>query len=311
MYYSECSFSEIGARLGRSKGTICREVRRNCVAFSGSYFPIGAHLQYGARRRNGKKCQRKKILSRRILRYVLRRLKVQWSPQQIARRMKVDYPNDARMRISHTTIYKWLKEDKRRGGKLSRHLRQSKHRRRRYGAKTERYFVPGKTSIDKRPQIVNRRRRKGDWEGDLMQGKDRKNYLLTYTERKTGFLLVKKIRNKSATAVLEATLALFRKVPKRYRKTITYDNGTEFSRFGDIESALNVKCYFAHPYSSWERGTNENTNGLIRQYIPKDRDIRNVRTPLLAKVQERLNNRPRKRLGYRTPNEVLKAKRRS
>lgn len=309
MYYANCSFSEIGAKLGRNKGTICREIRRNCLARSGSYYPAGAHLRYQARRHKAKASQRKKISVPRILRYVLRKLKQEWSPEQIAGRMKRDYPQDSEMRITHTSIYKWLKEDKRRGGRWYRYLRQANHRRRRYGRNTKRYPVEGKVSIDDRPLVVARRKRKGDWEGDLMQGKDRKSYLLTYTERKSGYLLVRKIGNKSATSVFEATVAMFRDIPVRYRKTITYDNGTEFSRFRDIESATGMKCYFAHPYSSWERGTNENTNGLIRQYVPKSKDIRRTRRPLLAKVKRRLNNRPRKRLGYRTPNEVLKAQR--
>ena len=273
----------------------------------GDYYAIGAQYRSEARRGNAKVSQRKKILVPRIRRYVLRKLKLEWSPEQIAGRMKWDYPNDAEMRISHTSIYKWLKADKRGGGRWYRFLRQARHRRRRYGQKTKRYLVEGKVSIEKRPKVVDRRQRKGDWEGDLMQGKDRKSYLLTYTERKTGLLLLSKIRNKSAKVVLDATIALFRNIPVRNRKTITYDNGTEFSRFRDIESATGMKCYFAHPYSSWERGTNENTNGLIRQYVPKSKDIRRTRRSLLAKAKRRLNNRPRKRLGYRTPNEVMNA----
>ena len=184
MHYAKCSFGEIGLAVGRHKGTICREVRRNCISRTGSYYPAGAQLRYEARRQKSKTSQRKKIDFPRIRRYVLRKLEQEWSPEQIAGRMKRDYADDPEMRISHTSIYKWLKEDKQQGGRWYRFLRQADHRRRRYGQKTKRYFVGGKVSIEKRPLVVDRRRRKGDWEGDLMQGKDRKHYLLTYTVAK-------------------------------------------------------------------------------------------------------------------------------
>ena len=166
----------------------------------------------------------------------------------------------------------------------------------------------GKVSIEDRPKVVDRRSRIGDWEGDLVEGKDRRAYLLTLVDRRTGYLLVSKVGSKKAHIVRDSSIRLLQKMKPAYRKTLTFDNGTEFSNFKQIESKAGMDVYFAHPYSSWERGTNENTNGLLRQYFPKGKDLRVLPPASLAAAAHRLNNRPRERLGYQTPAEVLRHK---
>ena len=197
-------------------------------------------------------------------------------------------------------------------------------------------------SIEDRPKVVDRRSRIGDWEGDLVEGKDRRAYLLTLVDRRTGYLLVStafyadlwprrtvftlrcvsptsqdrphlfvscsKVGSKKAHIVRDSSIRLLQKMKPAYRKTLTFDNGTEFSNFKQIESKAGMDVYFAHPYSSWERGMNENTNGLLRQYFPKGKDLRVLPPASLAAAAHRLNNRPRKRLGYQTPAEVLRHK---
>ncbi len=308
MRYAGRTLSEIAGKLRRHKATISRELRRNrsrCRQIG--YSSILATLLARQRRGDAKRQLPRKIKSADLLRYVKSKLKLDWSPEQIAGRMRLERGDDLWQRISHPSIYKWIKQDKDQGGEYYKTLRQShRQRRQKYGSKSKRFHVEGRVSIDDRPQVVARRSRIGDWEGDLMEGKNRTAYLMTLVDRRTGFLLTKKIVNKESWRVRKATIQLLRKVKPEYRKTITFDNGSEFSDFKRIEEAIGVKTYFAHPYSSWERGTNENTNGLVRQYAPKGTDLRRTSPRELAKAVQRLNNRPRKRLGYHKPYEVLR-----
>jgi IS30 family transposase len=210
------------------------------------------------------------------------------------------------MRISHETIYQWIKEDKLLGGNLHMFLRQAnKKRRKSYGKTSKRGQIPGRVFIEDRPQVVDRRNRFGDWEGDTVQSAGKKANIVTYVERKSRFLLSHVIGSKTPKEVNRATRIVFKGVPEKFCKTMTLDNGTEFAGFKDIEEALNIDVYFARPSQPNDRATNENTNGLIRQFLPKKKNFEFLKQRQLDKINRILNNRPRKCLNYRTPYEVL------
>ena len=183
-------------------------------------------------------------------------------------------------------------------------LRCQKQRKKRYGMIDRRGMIPNRLSIDDRPAIVETRSRIGDWEADTIIGKNHRQAIVSIVERKTGFTLIRKVERKTAQAVSKAMTTLLKPYVSKVH-TVTSDNGREFARHEEIAAALKADFYFAHPYSSWERGTNENTNGLIRQYFPKNRDFTTITQQEIDTAMERLNNRPRKRLGYQTPNQVF------
>lgn len=312
MHFSGISFSEIGRRLGRNKSTISREVSRNRVRHGSQRFVDWRYLSSQAsllakeRRCKAKSSVDRVLDSRQLLDYVKRGLKNRWSPEQISGRMRKDHPSDRAMRISHQTIYWWLRKDKRDGGKWYLYLRQGKRaRRKKYGSTLRRYRIQNQTSIDLRPKVVNLRKRIGDWEGDTVEGKNHQGRLLTLVDRRSRFTSALKVKSKYSSEVVGAIKRALKSVPDNARRTLTLDNGTEFSHFKDIESSLGTRVYFAHPYSSWERGTNENTNGLLRQYFPKDTDFTKISSQQLASAVIQLNNRPRKCLNWRTPHEVF------
>jgi IS30 family transposase len=209
--------------------------------------------------------------------------------------------------MSHETIYRWLVADKELGGTLWRHLRCSRKQcRKRYGAYDSRGRLAGKRMIQERPGVVERRARVGDWEIDTVHGRD-KACVVTVVERRTGLLRMGKIARATTAHTLRRTVEILAPERKRLR-TITADNGTEFHRYKEIEKELGARFYFATPHHAWERGTNENTNGLIRQYFKKGSSLRHITQADCERVAEKLNNRPRKRLQFRTPNEVYYAK---
>ena len=208
------------------------------------------------------------------------------------------------MSISHEWIYQYIYQDKLYGGTLHQHLRCKKKRRKRYGSYDRRGQIINRVSIDERPAIVDKRKRIGDWELDTVIGKAHKQAIVTITERKTRLSLIRKVKFKTAENVADAIIELLGPM-KKWVKTLTADNGKEFAFHERIAKALNAKFYFAHPYSSWERGLNENTNGLIRQYLPKKTDFKKVTQKQIDNVMEKLNNRPRKCLGFKTPNQVF------
>lgn len=227
-------------------------------------------------------------------------LRQQWSPEQIAGRLRLE----RQPAVSHERIYQHIYADKRAGGTLHLHLRCRKVRRKRYGARSRRGRIPNRTGIEARPAAVDAKRRVGDWEADTVVGLAHRGAILSLTERKSKLVRLRKVERNTAQAVAAASLALLGAVGRRVH-TITSDNGREFASHEQIASGLEAKFYFAHPYSSWERGLNENTNGLVRQYFPKKTDFSKITGRQIEKVVERLNNRPRKTLGYRTPNEVF------
>lgn len=312
MVFAGQSFSEIARVLGRHKSTISREWRRNRVESGRSggrryrYYAGEASVKARHRRKHSKQLLPKVLDHRPLLKYVLRGLKKRWSPEQIAGRIRLDFQDDDSMRVSHETIYCWLREDKRQGGDTYRFLRQAKRfRRKKYGSSLKRYRIQNQTSIDQRPKVVEKRKRLGDWEGDTMQGMDRQTGLLTLVDRKSRFLLAAKVPGKYSKDVIGSLIGKLKKLPSSLRKTVTLDNGTEFTYFEWIEDRLGTKVYFAHPYSSWERGTNENTNGLLRQYFSRKTDFKQISAQQLASSVKQINNRPRKCLNWRTPQEAF------
>jgi len=221
------------------------------------------------------------------------------SPEQVVGRRNLE----GQRVMSHETIYRWLWEDKRGGGTLWRHLRGArKQRRKRYGRYDSRGRLAGKKLIGQRPAVVASRRRIGDWEIDTVHGRG-KACLVTVVERKTGLVKIGPIHRATKELTLARTVKLLWAERQRV-KTITADNGTEFHNYRELESILGTRVYFATPHHAWERGTNENTNGLIRQYLPKGTNLSRITQGQCDRIAEQLNNRPRLRLGFRTPNEV-------
>ena len=286
--------NEIAAFLGRNKSTISRELGRN--SSGGEYQPEQAqHLALQRRRA--------KIRPRfggSVWTQVELLLQMDWSPQQISGRLKMEQG----IHISHEYIYQYIYADKRAGGELYRHLRCQKKRRKRYGSYDRRGKIPNQVSIEQRPVVVAERGRVGDWEGDTVIGKNHKGALVTLVERKSLYTIIDGVARRTAAAVREAIVSGLAS-HKGKLHTLTYDNGKEMAEHEQITKELGIKVYFAHPYSSWERGVNENTNGLIRQYFPKTRELTDVTKEEIEQAMERLNHRPRKTLGFRTPYEVF------
>ena len=298
--------AEMGRRLDRHRGTIGRELarfRRHPTWPSyRQYFPDSAHELARTRRGQGRGARWTK--HRPLLAYVLRGLRQQWSPEQITGRLALNFPDDRKTRVSHESIYRHLRSDRQAGGTLWKHLRQShKLRRKPYGSGPRRCRIPDRVGIERRPKEADARRRCGHWEADTVIG--RHGRLATCVERKSRYVLIARLPNGSAVQFNAAAIRHFRKIPARCRKTLTTDNGSEFVEHGKLSARLGFRTFFANPYSSWERGTNENTNGLLRQYCPKGSDFSPLTPQRVAKIAQKLNNRPRKCLGYRTPAEVL------
>ncbi len=286
--------TEIAANIGYHKSTISRELSRN-RGLKG-YRPYQAdELAYD------RQCEAyRSRISWQTWQLVERLLQQQWSPEQIAGRLKLaNQPT-----VSHECIYLYVYANKRRGGTLHQHLRSQKKQRKRYSGYIRRGQIPNRISIDKRPKIVTRKGRFGDWEADTIVGARHKGGILSMVERKSKLTRLRKLATKAAEEMRQTTVALLRPLAAKVH-TITVDNGKEFCQHEQIAAGLQARLYFAHPYASWERGLNENTNGLIRQYFPKKYEFARITNQDLQQVEDLLNNRPRKTLGYRTPNEVF------
>jgi IS30 family transposase len=298
---SRHSFAEIGRQLGRPTSTITREVARNRCTSDNGYRAEVAHSYATARRRRERRGSQFSLEQWAL---VIRLIRYDFSPEQVSQilRLYCDFT------ISHETIYKYILYDKKKGGTLYKHLRiMPKRRRKRYNSHDSRGVLPGKRHISTRPKEIELRDAIGHWEGDTVIGKDRHHCIVTLVERKTGFVIIKKINARTAA---EVTIACIQAIKEHKCKflTITFDNGTEFHGYKAIEAAFPVTCYFATPYHSWERGTNENTNGLIRQYIPKRSCMKSLTQADCDRIAYRLNTRPRKRLGFKTPQELYYGK---
>jgi IS30 family transposase len=241
----------------------------------------------------------------KLVSYVADLIQQEWSPETIAGRLRQDYPDDPTMRMSPEGIYRWVYKDAAAGGSLYTHLprlHKKRRKQRRYGS--GRGLIPDRVSIDNRPAIVAERCRFGDWEGDTLEGAKGTGALATHVERKSRYLITAKLFDKQASTMANQTIKAFRTTPRHLRKTLTVDNGKEFADFKRIQSKTGLAVYFADPYAAWQRGTNENTNGLLRWYFPKGTNFTAVTEKQIALVANKLTNRPRKCLGYRTPREL-------
>ena len=286
--------SQIAVVVGCHKSTISRELRRNCG--QKGYRPYQADELAFDRQCDAYRSR----IAPQTWQQVELRLRQEWSPEQIAGRLKLEQQPT----VSHECIYLYVYADKRRGGTLHRHLRSQKKQRKRYGGYIRRGQIPNRTSIDQRPKIVASKGRFGDWEADTIVGARHKGGILSVVERKSKLTRLRKLATKGAAEMKDNAIVLLAPLANRVH-TITVDNGKEFCEHELIAAGLQARLYFAHPYSSWERGLNENTNGLVRQYFPKKYEFAKITDQDLQQVEDLLNNRPRKTLGYRTPNEVF------
>jgi IS30 family transposase len=286
------SQTRMASIIGVHKSTISRELSRN--GGRRGYRPKQADESATCRKLSAHR-PRIQRATWTLVEFLLRQ---QWSPEQISGRLKLEQQEG----VSHERIYQYIYANKRAGGDLYRHLRCQKVRRKRYGQRDRRGRLPERRSIDERPKIVEAKQRFGDWEADTIIGQNHQQAIVSLVERKSKLARLVKVERNTADAVRRELTAQLKSLVV---KTITSDNGREFAHHQRIAQQLKADFYFAHPYSSWERGLNENTNGLVRQYFPKKSDFSKITGRQLKKVVERLNNRPRKTLGYKTPNEVF------
>lgn len=285
--------TEISKVVGKHKSTISRELERNC----------------GLRGYRPKQAQHKALYRRNHSHYrilpetwdkIETKLRLDWSPEQVSGWLSKYHA----IQVSHEWIYQHILMDKQRGGELYRHLRCQKKRRKRYGSYDRRGKLPNRVSIEERPVIVEQRQRIGDWEVDTIIGKRHHQAIITLIERKSRFALLRKVEKRTADQVSNALIDLLRPLADRLH-TITADNGKEFAEHERVAQELQVDFFFAHPNAAWERGANENMNGLVRQYIPKKRNFVSVTDAELIQIMKRLNCRPRKCLDYMSPFEVF------
>jgi transposase, IS30 family len=333
------SMRQIALTLGIDPSTVSREIKRNKSQESGIYNASSAQKLSQQRRTQTNKNQLTKIKrGSNLWKYIVDKMTIDnWSPQQIAGRMKIDWDNlhkpgclePLEYTVSHETIYEWIyslapnkdsndnkdkkydpyyKLDLELKNKLTLTLRYNKGKyRRRHGTRQRRQECEEmkKNRIDKRPAIVETRKRIGDWEGDTIVGGEKTQHILTHVDRRSGYLLADKLDRATALETQLKTISRFRLLPEEKKHTITYDNGVQFSLHQGTEQKSGIHIFFAYPYHSWERGTNENTNGLLRQYFPKKTPFNNITQEDIDQVVNLINNRPRKRLNYLTPHEVF------
>lgn len=310
LWWERKSVRAIAKELGRSPSSVSRELKRN--------FPQ-EHQVYTSRLAHQKALQKRKSRGRHnrlknqtIRDYVIKELKIRTSPEQIAGRISIEHPGQ---KISHEAIYQFIYAQVHRDGwgllrpgceDLRSYLRRRKKRRTHKGMRRcQRVLrMPG-LSIDVRPKVVNEKARPGDWESDSVASKDNQVGVNTFLERKTGLVFITKLKDKTAQATVSAIESRVKYLPKELKKTATFDNGSENQKWDEFERRTGMQSFFAHPYHFWERGANENVNGLIRDFFPKKTNFSKVSDQELQAVEDNLNNRPRKRLGWLTPMEVL------
>lgn len=294
---------DIARLLHKDRTTMWREKNRNKA--NNKKYHAGVAKEKTEQRQIAAHQRQRKIEHNPWLRnYIIKKMRKRWSPEQIAGRMKQKWKNTKSRHIGKDSIDKYLYAYRK---DLVQYLRCQKGKyRRRYGTRIreKQREEAKKRRIDQRPAMVETRARIGDWEGDTILGKD-KNHILTHVERKSGLLLADKLRVVTAEETKIKTVARFKGIPQKKKHTATYDNGTTFAEHERTERETGMQIYFAYPYHSWERGCNENANGLLRQYFPKGMPLANVEQKEIDRVVAEMNNRPRKRLHYRTPNEVF------
>jgi len=297
----------IAKTLKRARSTISREVNKWVQNKEDNYDADLA--QWNAKDDYLNKRNLDKISTHSLLKFfVYKGLLSNWTPEQISGRLKELYPNNAIMSISHEAIYRhiYTRPQASLNKKLIRLLVRKKTRRRpvkrKRGGGSK---IINQVSIDSRPKHIELRQEVGHWEGDLVIGKNHKSAIGTIVERKSRYTIIIKLKSKKAEEVAKMFSKKLNQLNPLFKKTMTYDNGIEMARHEKITQKTGVKIYFAHPYSSWERGTNENTNGLIRRYLPKGTDFNLINKKQLMIIQEKLNNRPRKIIGFKTPKEIM------
>ena len=309
MLWEKQTVREIARTLSRNPSSVSREIRKNILSWNSHYAPRKANERALENRKHRGRTDRLK--NENIRQYVVAHLKKHWSPEQIAGKMKEDIDE----KISHEAIYQYIYAQIHRDGygylrpgseDLRIYLRWKRNRRQRKGMRaTQRLASKTGISIDERPKIIEKRKRIGDWEGDSVESKDHKPGINTLVDRKTGYVFITKLKTKSGSSTVSAVASRVSVLPKRLRKTLTLDNGPENRLWQSMQKETGMDIYFAHPYSSWERGTNENTNGLIREYFPKKTDFSMITEEEISKVEYELNTRPRKRLNWKTPLELM------
>lgn len=294
----------IASILKKDRTSIWRErIRNQDNSRINNYDARSAKRQAKNRRINANQRFRKISNNPRLEKTIIKYLKLYWSPEQIAGRLKRD--NNNQTIISKDTIYKFIYDDRPNLIQYLRHQKCKYRRKRGTKIREKQREEAKKVRIDQRPQIINERARLGDWEGDTIVGGERTTAILTHVDRKSGYLLADILQTAKAKNVREATVQNFNRLSKKKKHSITYDNGTEFAEHELIGKQTKIDIYFAYPYHSWERGTNENTNGLLRQFYPKKSPFKNIRQKQLNYTVNLINNRPRKRLGYLSPKEVF------
>jgi len=309
LFWQKKSIRYISEKLGRSPSSISREFKRNFPDERKVYTPRLANERAIFKRTCRGRIDRLK--TKEIRKYVIAHLKLKWSPEQISGRIQIDLKQS----ISHEAIYQFIYQQVHRNGwgylkpqheDLRIYLRRKQKRRQKKGTrKCQRIFKPNGISIDERPKIVDTRKRIGDWESDSVESINHKPGVNTLIERKSGMYFVTKLKNKTSVATVYAIEKRMRLLPEKIKRTMTFDNGPENRDWKLFEEKTLIKSYFAHPYHSWERGSNENANGLLRDYFPKKTDFSTIPEEEILKVEQSLNSRPRKRLGWKTPLEVF------
>jgi len=286
----------IAKQIGVHKSTVSREVRRN-TGLKGYRPKQAQELALSRRKSTNKNIRFTEAIKKQVTHY----LRQDWSPEQISGYLALN----GDVHISHETIYQFVWDGKRAGGDLWKHLRHShKKRKKRYGKNDCRGQIKDRISIDERPEVVDNKERIGDWEIDTIIGAHHQGVLVSAVERKSQYSCIQLVPNKDANLITQAIVEKLKPFKDKVF-TITFDNGKEFAFHKTIAENLEADVYFAHPYRSWERGLNENTNGLIRQYFPKKFDFRTISQHDVVFVENRLNNRPRKTLNFKTPQEIF------
>ena len=303
------SVREMARILGRSPSSIAREIKSHLNKEVNKYTPRSAHQQ--ALKSRHLRGRTNRLKNDTVREYFTQHLKMHWSPEQIAGRIK----QDINEKISHEAIYQYIYAQIHRDGygylksgkeDLRIYLRWKRKRRQPKGfRKVQRLMSKNGTSIDERPKFVEKRKRIGDWEGDSVESKDHKPGINTLVDRKSGFVFITKLKAKTTASTVQAVASKMDLLPTKLKRTLTLDNGFENRDWQGMQNATGLNVYFAHPYHSWERGTNENTNGLIREYFPKKTDFSIITEEEISKVEYDLNTRPRKRLDWKTPLEIF------
>ena len=309
MIWEKRSIRTIAKALGRSHTTLSREIKRHNSVKPNTYIPRLAQIR--AKERTKSRGRKDRLKNEAVRTYVKAKLKMNWSPEQISGCIKAD----TGYTISHEAIYQYVYVQVHRNGygllkpgceDLRIYLRRKQRRRRRKGMRRCQRVLKNKgTSIELRPSVVDQRRRIGDWEGDTVESCNHKPGVNTLLERKTGLFFITKVKDKTSNATVIAIEKRMKSLPKKVKLTLTLDNGLENSDWKSIEEKTYLKTFFAHPYSSHERGANENANGLLREYFPKGTDFATISDEEISRVEYLLNTRPRKRLGWKTPLQVM------